>query len=166
MIKTQYFEIKTSIKRARLNQILKDILIKAQYFEIKAWLFWIYTSVRFKACSVYLRVRLFQIYTTVNFFFPLNSILEFDIRQLLSLFIFIYIFFFRILSIWIYVTVGFKTYVVYLKVKPFQIYTIVSFFKTFSHLPLCVCVCVCVKIFSILKRKNNKLIPHRKMSVS
>ena len=38
----------------------------------------------------------------------------------------------------------------------------VSFFKTFSPLLLC----VCVKIFNILKRKNNELIPHWKMSVS
>ena len=49
----------------------------------------------------------------------------------------------------------------YPKVKPFWIYTVISFFKTFSS---CECVCVCVKILNILKRKNSGLIPHWKMS--
>ena len=41
----------------------------------------------------------------------------------------------------------FKTCAVYLRVRPFWIYTTVSFFKTFSHLPMYV-----LKILSILKR--------------
>ena len=38
-------------------------------------------------------------------------------------------------------------------VRPFWIYTTVSFYKTFSSLPLC----VCVKILSILKKKKKKM---------
>ena len=40
---------------------------------------------------------------------------------------------------------------VYLRVRLFLIYTIVSFFKTFFHLPVCV-----LKIFSIFKKKKKK----------
>ena len=43
-------------------------------------------------------------------------------------------------------------------------YTILLVFLRHYPLSLCVCVCVCFKILSILKRKNNKLIPHHKMS--
>jgi len=42
----------------------------------------------------------------------------------------------------------FKVCAVYPKVRPFWIYTTISFFKTFSVLPMY----VCVKIFSILKK--------------
>ena len=52
--------------------------------------------------------------------------------------------------------------VVYPRVWPFWIYNTVSFFKKLSPLS----PCVCVKILIILKRKNNGLIPHWKMSVS
>ena len=40
---------------------------------------------------------------------------------------------------------------VYLRVRLFLIYTTVSFFKTFSHLPVCV-----LKIFSIFKKNKKK----------
>ena len=40
---------------------------------------------------------------------------------------------------------------VYLRVRHFLIYTTVSIFKTFSHLPVCV-----LKIFSIFKKKKRK----------
>ena len=52
----------------------------------------------------------------------------------------------------------FNTCAVYLRVRPFWIYTTVSFFKTFSPLLLCVCVCVCVKICSILQKRKRKKI--------
>ena len=40
---------------------------------------------------------------------------------------------------------------VYLRVRHFLIYTTVSIFKTFSHLPVCV-----LKIFSIFQKKKKK----------
>ena len=40
---------------------------------------------------------------------------------------------------------------VYLRVRLFLIYTTVSFFKTFFHLPVCV-----LKIFSIFKKNKKK----------
>ena len=43
----------------------------------------------------------------------------------------------------------FKAYTVYPRVKPFWIYTTISFFKIFSSFP------TCVKIFSILKKKSS-----------
>ena len=45
----------------------------------------------------------------------------------------------------------FKTCSVYLRVRPFWIYTTVSFFIIFFPLPVCV-----LKIFSILKKKHCK----------
>ena len=44
----------------------------------------------------------------------------------------------------------FKVCTVYPRIRSFSIYTIVSFFKTLSTLP------VCVKILSILKKKKKK----------
>ena len=92
---------------------------------------------RFKTCAVYPRVKLFWIYTTVNFFKTFSP-LPMCVYQNTQ--------YYQKKKQWVnpileneYELKKFKVCAVYPRVRPFWIYTTVSFFKkTLSPLPLCV----------------------------
>ena len=91
---------------------------------------------RFKICAMYQRVRLFWIYTTVNFFKTFSPLPVCVLKILIIL----------KTKLWVNHTLEnecklkrFKACTVYPRVRLFWIFTTISLFKTFSILPMCVC---------------------------